>query len=56
VRKAQGIALRTLAVLLLFPFHTARIFDTDMPFYVKSSALSDALTCFMFYMNPWHMQ
>jgi hypothetical protein len=47
--------LRVLAVLLLFPFHTARIFDTWLPFYVKNAAASDALTYFIFYLNPWHM-
>ena len=47
--------LRVLAVLLLFPFHTARIFDTFGPFYVKNDTLSDALTYFIFYVHPWHM-
>ena len=47
--------LRVLAVLLLFPFHTARIFDTLDPWYVKNEALSDALTYFIFYVHPWHM-
>ena len=36
--------LRVLAVLLLFPFHTARIFDTMNPWYVKNDTLSEALT------------
>ena len=47
--------LRVLAVLLLFPFHTARIFDTFGPFYVKNDTLSDVLTYFIFYVHPWHM-
>jgi len=47
--------LRVLAVLLLFPFHTARIFDTNWLFYVTNAALSDALTYLMIYMHPWHM-
>jgi glucan biosynthesis protein C len=47
--------LRVLAVLLLFPFHTARIFDTWGPFYVKNTALSDALTYFNNWVAPWHM-
>jgi hypothetical protein len=32
--------VRILAVLLLIPFHTARIFDTFEPFYVKNKDLS----------------
>jgi len=47
--------LRVLAVLLLLPFHSARIFDTLGPFYVKNAVLSDALSYFVFYMLPWHM-
>lgn len=29
--------LRILAVLLLFPFHTLRVFDGGDPFYVKAA-------------------
>jgi peptidoglycan/LPS O-acetylase OafA/YrhL len=47
--------LRVLAVLLLFPFHTARIFDTFSTWYVKNDALSEALTYFIFLVHPWHM-
>ena len=47
--------LRVLAVLLLFPFHTARIFDTNSGWYVKNAVLSEALTYFLFYVHPWHM-
>ncbi|MFA9406243.1 MAG: hypothetical protein ACERKX_10575, partial [Anaerolineales bacterium] len=36
--------LRVLAVLLLFPFHSARIFDTFSTWYVKNAELSEALT------------
>ena len=32
--------LRILAVLLLFPFHTLRVFDEADPFYVKALPLS----------------
>ena len=49
-------ALRVLAVLLLVPFHSARVFDVFDPFYVKnpetSSGLSWAVVAFL---NPWHM-
>ncbi|MFC2030915.1 acyltransferase [Chloroflexota bacterium] len=47
--------LRVLAVLLLFPFHTARIFDTHSTWYVKNAVLSDALTYFIVFVHPWHM-
>jgi peptidoglycan/LPS O-acetylase OafA/YrhL len=47
--------LRVLAVLLLFPFHTTRIFDTWGPFYVKNAQLSKALTFINELVNPWHM-
>jgi peptidoglycan/LPS O-acetylase OafA/YrhL len=47
--------LRVLAVLLLLPFHTARIFDTFGPFYVKNNELSKGLTYFIMYTFPWHM-
>lgn len=36
--------LRTLVVLLLIPFHAARIFDTHDPFYVQNEVLSEKLT------------
>jgi peptidoglycan/LPS O-acetylase OafA/YrhL len=47
--------MRVLAVLLLFPFHTARIFDTHSNWYIKNESLSEALTYFIFYLHPWHM-
>jgi glucan biosynthesis protein C len=47
--------LRVLAVLLLFPFHSARIFDTFSTWYVKNEVLSEALTYFITYVHPWHM-
>jgi peptidoglycan/LPS O-acetylase OafA/YrhL len=47
--------LRVLAVLLLFPFHTARIFDTFDPWYVKNGTLSEALTYFIAFVHPFHM-
>jgi peptidoglycan/LPS O-acetylase OafA/YrhL len=42
-------------VLLLFPFHTARIFDTFDPWYVKNDTLSEALTYFIAFVHPFHM-
>jgi glucan biosynthesis protein C len=48
--------LRVLAVLVLVPFHTARIFDIWEPFYAKSKQASVALSyIFIDFVNPWHM-
>ncbi|MBI5231608.1 MAG: acyltransferase family protein [Coriobacteriales bacterium] len=47
--------LRVLAVLLLFPFHTSRVFNYGEPFYVKSQHLSQALNYFIGFVNMWHM-
>jgi surface polysaccharide O-acyltransferase-like enzyme len=48
--------LRVLAVLMLIPFHTARIFDIWEPFYAKSDQVSAALTyIFVGGVNAWHM-
>jgi glucan biosynthesis protein C len=48
--------LRVLAVLMLIPFHTARIFDIWEPFYAKSDQVSRALTYFFIGgVNAWHM-
>ncbi len=48
--------LRVLAVLLLIPFHTARIFDIWEPFYVKNNELSAALSYGVIaFLGQWHM-
>lgn len=47
--------LRVLAVLLLFPFHSARVFDTLETFYVKSDTSSAFLTGIVVALDPWHM-
>jgi glucan biosynthesis protein C len=48
--------MRILAVLLLIPFHTARIFDTLDPFYVKNNVLSTGLTYIVvIFLEKWHM-
>lgn len=48
--------LRVLAVLVLIPFHTARIFDIWEPFYAKNDQVSAALSyIFVGAVNPWHM-
>jgi glucans biosynthesis protein C len=49
-------ALRVLAVLLLIPFHSARVFDVFDPFYVKSPTTSGGLSwAVVAFLNPWHM-
>ena len=48
--------LRVLAVLLLFPFHTSRVFDTADPFYVKSQHLWEPLNQVLAFISVWHMQ
>jgi peptidoglycan/LPS O-acetylase OafA/YrhL len=47
--------LRIAAVLLLIPFHCARVFDPQEAFYVQSEQLSDALYAFIVFVAPWHM-
>jgi glucans biosynthesis protein C len=49
-------ALRVLAVLLLIPFHSARMFDVFDPFYVKNPETSGGLSwAVVAFLNPWHM-
>jgi glucans biosynthesis protein C len=49
-------ALRVLAVLLLIPFHSARVFDVFDSFYVKNPQTSDGLSwAVVAFLNPWHM-
>src|SRR5512137_1382751 len=48
--------LRLMAVLLLFFFHTARIFDPEEEFYVHSIPQSHLLfDIFIRPLGPWHM-
>jgi len=47
--------LRVLAVLLLFPFHTSRVFNYGEPFYIKSVYLSQAINIFIAFVDRWHM-
>jgi glucan biosynthesis protein C len=47
--------LRVLAVLLLFPFHTSRVFNFGDPFYIKSVNLSMALNYVLGFIDRWHM-
>ena len=47
--------LRVLAVLLLFPFHTSRVFNFGEAFYVKSPYLSMAINYSLGFVDRWHM-
>ena len=55
VRRNDIDWLRIMAVLLLFPFHTARIFNLGEHFYVKSAWLSEPLSYIIALLGPWHM-
>ena len=46
--------LRILAVLLLFPFHVLRVFNTE-DFYVKASTLSTTVDGVLAFISVWHM-
>ena len=47
--------LRVLAVLLLFPFHTGRVFNFGEPFYAKSAIESVPLAYLIGFIGQWHM-
>jgi glucans biosynthesis protein C len=47
--------LRILAVLLLIPFHTARLFDIWEINYVNNAELSPALSYLIIFIGQWHM-
>lgn len=47
--------LRILAILLLIPFHSAMVFFSYEPFYVKSASTHFILDYFVFFLSPWHM-
>lgn len=60
VRRHDIDWVRIFAVLLLVPFHTARIFNigegrVGEPFYAKSDALSWPLSHFINFVDFWHM-
>jgi hypothetical protein len=42
-------------VLLLLPFHSARIFNVGEAFYAKNAELSGPLSEFVGFVDPWHM-
>jgi glucan biosynthesis protein C len=47
--------LRVLAVLLLFPFHTLRVYNAGEAFYVKGAQLSAAVDVVVDFIGLWHM-
>jgi glucan biosynthesis protein C len=47
--------LRMAAVLLLIPFHSARVFNAGEAFYAKNDRVSSALQRFIMFVYPWHM-
>lgn len=47
--------LRVLAVLLLFPFHTLRVYNFGEDFYVKALHLSRAAGRVLEFIDTWHM-
>ncbi len=47
--------LRVLAVLLLFPFHTWRVFNANEAFYVKSAYVSQTINSILWFIDFWHM-
>ncbi len=47
--------VRILAVLLLIPFHSARVFDVFDPFYVKNGELSPGLSGVVAFLSIWQM-
>jgi surface polysaccharide O-acyltransferase-like enzyme len=55
IRRVDVDALRVLAVLVLVPFHAARVFNVGEPFYVKNEVVSWALSYFIWFVQYWHM-
>jgi surface polysaccharide O-acyltransferase-like enzyme len=47
--------LRVLAVLLLFPFHTGRVFNAGEAFYVKGAETSTLVSRVLGFIDTWHM-
>lgn len=56
VRRHDLDRLRILAVLLLFPFHCARVFNAGEDFYVRNARESRGLGwAVVWFLDPWHM-
>lgn len=54
MRKQYLDNIRWIAVLILFPYHAARVFDGVQPFYVKGPEMH-AATAFVLSCTPWFM-
>jgi fucose 4-O-acetylase-like acetyltransferase len=55
-RRSDLDRLRILAVLLLFPFHSARVFNPGSDFYVRNAQESPGLGwTVVTFLDPWHM-
>ena len=54
VRRYDLDWLRILAILLLIPYHTARVFDSN-PFYIKNEINSPTIELFTSFINLWFM-
>ncbi len=55
IRRPEIDWLRIIAVLLLFPFHTAMIFFSKEDFYFKIPHSHPILDYFVLFLSPWHM-
>ena len=47
--------LRIAAVMLLIPYHTARVFNWDEEFYIKNVPTDVPSQRFINFVGPWHM-
>jgi len=47
--------LRIAAVLLLIPYHTARVFNWEEDFYIKNDPTDGVAQAFVDFVGPWHM-
>jgi glucan biosynthesis protein C len=47
--------LRVLAILVLFYFHTARIFDSLFPYYIKNNELCPFCDKLIIFVNQWYL-
>ena len=47
--------LRIAAVLLLIPYHTARVFNWEEDFYIKNDPTDGVAQAFIDFVGPWHM-
>jgi glucan biosynthesis protein C len=55
VRRYDIDWLRIAAVLLLIPFHTARVFNWEKDFYIKNVPTDVPAQRFIDFVGPWHM-